>query len=261
MALVSFLTAPSLEHTLSKTPDFVQVTGVGDLTKMNIPAGDDGGELDPHGADGNGNPIGGLLFSSAFGDLEQIHEWTNFMSASLFCIRACKPGPQAPQWCGHVWDVMGCEWNMPANYDDGVFERCQGDSGLPMGIYGTSTFSQGQPSTPPAHPIPSSSLCTTVSTIGNFAASQASSSTSSTSGSSAATTPVSSGVSGRSSSPTASSSHSGGASNFSQSSSGTPTPTGGSNQPNSAVQIGKVGLQWAFVAAAMLFGASTVAVW
>ncbi len=150
-----------------------------------------------------------------------------------------------------------------------------------MGIYGTSTFSQGQPSTPPAHPIPSSSLCTTVSTIGNFAASQASSSTSSvstfhsisqlissplihfsqTSGSSAATTPVSSGVSGRSSSPTASSSHSGGASNFSQSSSGTPTPTGGSNQPNSAVQIGKVGLQWAFVAAAMLFGASTVAVW
>ncbi len=37
-----------------QTPDFVQVTGVGDLTKMNIPAGDDGGELDPHGADGNG---------------------------------------------------------------------------------------------------------------------------------------------------------------------------------------------------------------
>ena len=38
--------------------------------------GDEGGELDPHGADGNGNPIGGLVFSSAFGTLEQIHEWT-----------------------------------------------------------------------------------------------------------------------------------------------------------------------------------------
>jgi hypothetical protein len=29
-------------------------SGVGDLTKINIPAGDAGGELDPHGATGNG---------------------------------------------------------------------------------------------------------------------------------------------------------------------------------------------------------------
>lgn len=60
-----------------KTPDFVQVTGmrttgalfadraltssitgVGNLTMMNIPPGNDGGgELDPHGADGNGNHV------------------------------------------------------------------------------------------------------------------------------------------------------------------------------------------------------------
>lgn len=37
-----------------QTPDFVQITGHGDLTKLNIPQGDAGGELDPHGADGNG---------------------------------------------------------------------------------------------------------------------------------------------------------------------------------------------------------------
>ena len=37
-----------------QTPDYVQVTGVGDLTLINIPKGDAGGELDPHGADGNG---------------------------------------------------------------------------------------------------------------------------------------------------------------------------------------------------------------
>lgn len=59
-----------------QTPDFVQITGTGDLTQLNIPKGDEGGELDPHGADGNGNPVGGLVFSSAFGTLEQIHEWT-----------------------------------------------------------------------------------------------------------------------------------------------------------------------------------------
>ena len=41
-----------------KTPDFVQVTGVGDFTKINILKNDPGGggELDPHGADGNGRP-------------------------------------------------------------------------------------------------------------------------------------------------------------------------------------------------------------
>ena len=39
------------------TPDYVQVTGFGDFTSMNIPAGDAGGELDPHGATGNGNSI------------------------------------------------------------------------------------------------------------------------------------------------------------------------------------------------------------
>jgi hypothetical protein len=30
------------------------VTGTGDFTKINVQAGDQGGELDPHGADGNG---------------------------------------------------------------------------------------------------------------------------------------------------------------------------------------------------------------
>jgi hypothetical protein len=32
-----------------RTPDYVQVTGTGDFTKINIPGGDSGGELDPHG--------------------------------------------------------------------------------------------------------------------------------------------------------------------------------------------------------------------
>ena len=36
-----------------------------------------------------------------------------------------------------------------------------------MGVYGSSTFFQGQPVTPPAHPAPSSSSCTPLSTISN----------------------------------------------------------------------------------------------
>ncbi|KAG8743999.1 hypothetical protein FRC10_010978 [Ceratobasidium sp. 414] len=151
-----------------QTPDYVQVTGWGDFTKMNIPARDSGGELDPHGADGMGNPHGGLVFGNSFGKWQQYHEWTNFMSATDFCIRACRDDGVLPKkQCNHIYDLQGCDWNMPASYTQGVFEDCKGDVGLPMGIYGTSTFQQGHGATPPAHPIPPSSQCTSYSTIQN----------------------------------------------------------------------------------------------
>ena len=76
-----------------------------------------------------GNPIGGLVFSSAFGQHEQLHEWTNFVSDTEFCIRGCKDGPNAPTLCQHIYDLLGCMWNMPGNYSAGVFEDCLGDTG------------------------------------------------------------------------------------------------------------------------------------
>ena len=36
-----------------------------------------------------------------------------------------------------------------------------------MGVYGSSTFFQGQPVTPDAHPAPASSSCTELTSIGN----------------------------------------------------------------------------------------------
>lgn len=91
-----------------KTPKFVQITGVGDLTKLGIPDGDSGGELDPHGADGFGNPRGSLVFSSAFSEdgktMQQIHEWTQFISYEMFCVRACV-GDDAATYCEHIYDV------------------------------------------------------------------------------------------------------------------------------------------------------------
>jgi len=152
-----------------KTPDYVQVTGVGDFTTINIPKGDEGGELDPHGADGNGNPIGGLVYGNSFGSGLQYHEWTNFVSDSEFCFRACT-GPNAARNCQHIYDVMGCFWNMPANYDAGVFESCIGDDDLPMGVYGTSTWFQGVNPTPSAHPAAASSSCRTLPTVSVAAA-------------------------------------------------------------------------------------------
>ncbi|KAF5370542.1 hypothetical protein D9757_010127 [Collybiopsis confluens] len=218
------------------TPDFVQVTGVGDLTRLNIPAGNDGGgELDPHGADGNGNPIGGLVFSSAFGQLEQIFEWTNFMANDQFCFRACKPGSDmAPTWCQHIYDEMGCEWNMPANYAPGVFEVCQGDSGEPMGVYGASTFHQGDAATPAAHPRPSSSQCTTITSVGNnvLVTSLPSSSGSSTA---SVASPTSSGIRGSTISSAAGRAS---ASSAASSATSSPTATAASANSNGASSMG-----------------------
>ncbi|KAJ7367824.1 hypothetical protein DFH08DRAFT_6447 [Mycena albidolilacea] len=150
------------------TPDYIQVTGVGNMTLLNIPIDDEGGELDPHGADGNGNPVGGVVFSTAFGgQVEEIFEWTNFMGTGEFCFRICDPkGPRAPDFCQHIYDTLGCDFNMPANYNTG-FDTCHADSGEPMGVYGTSTFHQGDPITPDPHPAPSPTNCQTTSTIGN----------------------------------------------------------------------------------------------
>lgn len=73
---------------------------------------------------------------------------------------------------------------MPANYDSGVFENCDGDDeyvlpflafvditssasfSLPMGVYGTSTWYQGVEPTPEAHPVASSSNCVPLETVG-----------------------------------------------------------------------------------------------
>jgi len=120
----------------------------------------------PHGYDGNGNPVGGLVFGNSYGKLQQYHEWTNFMSFSQFCIRACNPdGPNPAGYCEHIYDLQGCNWNMPGNYDNGYFEDCLSDSSLPMGVYGSSTWRQGDGATPPAHPAPSSSSCVRFASI------------------------------------------------------------------------------------------------
>ncbi|KAI0628541.1 hypothetical protein C8Q77DRAFT_1067566 [Trametes polyzona] len=239
-----------------QTPDYVQITGVGDLTKINIPAGDEGGELDPHGADGNGNPIGGLVFSSAFGNIQQMHEWTNFVSASEFCFRACKDGPRAPALCQHIYDVMGCAWNMPGNYNPGSFDRCLADTGEPMGVYGASTFHQGDPSTPPPHPAPATSSCSSVSTIGNglvanpSGSAGSSSAGASTTASGASTTPTSGSVSG-----TSSGSGSGSVASRTASGSGTPSATGGNN---GAASLGGPGMEMMVAGAAVVLGAMLI---
>lgn len=138
-----------------KTPNFVQITGFGDFTKIHVKANDQGGELDPHGANGYGNPPGGLVFSRNVkgreGQWVQSKEWSSFMSATEFSLRACF-GPGATKYCPHTMDIMGAQFNHPGNYDIGYFDECDADSGEWPAWYNGKEWHQGDSYTPAAHP-------------------------------------------------------------------------------------------------------------
>lgn len=124
----------------TQTPDYVQVVGFIDQTQINIAAGDSGGEMDPHGADLRGNPLGGLMYSNAYTSnknaFNQVIEWHNFMGSNTFCLKACDPSrPNGPKFCQHIYDRIGCAYNAPSNAQPGVFEACKGDNQDYPGVY------------------------------------------------------------------------------------------------------------------------------
>ncbi|KAF7305299.1 hypothetical protein HMN09_00781200 [Mycena chlorophos] len=184
-----------------KTAFYVQIMGTGNFTFINIPQGDWGGELDPHGQFGTGNPVGGNVTTNIVdGSDLNVAEWMQYISYDEFCIRACTNANatySAAFMCWHELDVMGCEFVMPGTYNaPGTFETCDADVAYPPGWYpegvdaagstSFSTFAQyftgvytggdGQETgytvgdlvtpTAPAS-IPSSSNCVTTSTISN----------------------------------------------------------------------------------------------
>ena len=79
-----------------RTPAYIQIVGTFNQTGINLMSDDSGGELDPNGADGLGNPLGGLLYSTGLpsGDnktYEQTQHWTNFIDGTHFCYKVCDP--------------------------------------------------------------------------------------------------------------------------------------------------------------------------
>ncbi|KAH6913003.1 macrophage activating glycoprotein [Coprinopsis sp. MPI-PUGE-AT-0042] len=151
------------------TPDYVQLAGFLDQTKVNLVEGDYGGEMDPFGLDLRGNPIGGLVFSSAFGDRRpaQIIRWHLFIGGNQFCMKVCDPaGPNAHLYCENKYDRIGCAYNAPNNAQDGTFEICDGDNMDFVGTYTQDgqvmTYTQphdGPATVPYTARIPASSNC------------------------------------------------------------------------------------------------------
>lgn len=159
-----------------RAKSYIEVIAFLDQTLLNLQADDYGGELDPHGADLRGNPLGGLVYSNAFGTntdnntYTQVHEWHNFMGSNSFCFKVCDPsGPNAADLCQHIYDRIGVSYNCPTAAQDGTFEYCDGDNQDPPGIYTSNgqvvTYTQpaeslGVISSMPYDPkVPASSNC------------------------------------------------------------------------------------------------------
>jgi hypothetical protein len=134
-----------------KTSGYIQVTGLMNQAGIGMAPDDGGGELDPHGADLLGNPLGGLVFSNGLPTAKdnsyiQVNNWNNFIGGNMFCFKACDPTINSPNYCENRFDTQGCSFNMPAAYAPGLFLSCLGENQQP-------------PGSPPV--IPATSSCTT----------------------------------------------------------------------------------------------------
>jgi len=182
-------------------PGYVEIVGLINQAGIDMDPNDSGGELDPHGADERGNPLGGLLFSNAFpqsngnlNDYIQVIQWHSFMGSGQFCLKACNPNvANSAQYCDNIYDRIGCAYNAPAAYTPGVFETCLSDNQDPPGVYTGSdgvvtTWKQPGDATPIdtlpfTARIPASSSCTTYTSSAIYTAAASAISTASSSAS------------------------------------------------------------------------------
>ncbi|PSR73721.1 hypothetical protein PHLCEN_2v10440 [Hermanssonia centrifuga] len=172
-----------------RSPSYLQVIAFMDQTKLNLEASDFGGELDPHGADLRGNPLGGLMYSnqlpqSGTGDnstFTQVIEWHNFIGSNHTCMKVCDPkDPNAADYCQHVFDRIGVQYTCPNAAQDGVFEMCDSDNQEYPGVYTSDgqTLTYTQPaeslgpitSMPYTAVVPASSNCVTFQSADLFSA-------------------------------------------------------------------------------------------
>ncbi|KAJ7607978.1 hypothetical protein FB45DRAFT_763666 [Roridomyces roridus] len=143
-----------------QTKSYIQVAGTLNQALLNV-GGTDGGELDSGGQDGEGNPMGGLVYSNAFpssnGDnntFAQVQHWSFFIGNGAFCGKVCDmTGSNPGGLCNNIYDRLGCDYNAPNTAQEGTFEFCQGDDMTPVGTYVVNGVTSVYTQPPEASPI------------------------------------------------------------------------------------------------------------
>jgi len=247
---------------LIQTPSYILVAGTVNQVLLNMVDGDYGGELDSGGQDGEGNPMGGLIYSNAFpsnngnnATFQQVQHWSFFIGSNTFCGKVCDQTGSNPQGlCNNIYDRLGCDYNAPNTATEGVFEACQGADMTPVGVYVgadgvTSTYTQPAESVaitsvPYTATVPAISNCVTFASTDLFADGLTVSAASPTGGASATGT-----ASGAGSAPTGT----GAASGTNKATGGaSSTGSGSASKPTGANGAAALGMSFGAIAVAMI---------
>ncbi|KAI0955556.1 hypothetical protein AcV7_006190 [Taiwanofungus camphoratus] len=225
------------------TPDYVMIVAFIDQSLVNLQANDSGGELDPHGADLLGNPIGAMVYSNLYptgntnnNSYTQVIEWTEYIGSGLVCLKICDPSKTSANnvgLCNNIYDEIGINYNCPNSAQNGSFVVCDGDSMTPVGQYVsngvTMTYSQPEngpvTSVPYTPSVPATSNCRTYQSTDLYTD---------------LTAPTSSGASGSAATPAptgSSGAHSGSGTGATRSGSGSPSATGAAAQTGGAASL------------------------
>ncbi|WWD19512.1 hypothetical protein CI109_103973 [Kwoniella shandongensis] len=144
--------------TYVKAPNWVQVSGTGHFTNINVQSGDAGGQFDSD----QHKPDGGQMFISD--DNQSASSWVTLISDETFCVRACTGDPK---YCPTDYDEMGCYFYTSNGIGwDGVYQDCEADDGDPPGVVDGTTYTQGN-SPIPTPTIPAVSNCNPGPSVAN----------------------------------------------------------------------------------------------
>jgi hypothetical protein len=58
-----------------------------------------------------------------------------FVGSDIFCFKACYNTITSPDYCLNIYDLVGCDYNMPSGAQDGMFTSCDGDLQDVVGVY------------------------------------------------------------------------------------------------------------------------------
>ncbi|KAF8873666.1 hypothetical protein CPB84DRAFT_1894024 [Gymnopilus junonius] len=88
----------------TKTSGYIRAVGFINHTCIGLSSTDSGGELDPHSADLQGNPLGDVAFSNGITDsdghtLTQVFDRNASVSGNRFCFNACYNSVCSPDYC------------------------------------------------------------------------------------------------------------------------------------------------------------------